>query len=58
VNQPPSEDGRGNQKQSEPLIAAEDALLRGAARGLGLLLSVRFDAARNHAWCGKGHALV
>jgi hypothetical protein len=48
MHEPPGEDGRGENQQSECLVAPESAQLLFAARALGLLLGKRLDAGFNH----------
>ena len=51
MEQPPDEDGSGNKKEPEHLIAPEDAALLGAAGLLVGLLLERFDVGLNHGVC-------
>ena len=48
MKQAPDEDGRGNEKEPEHLVAAEDAALLGTSSMLLDLLLVRLDAGLNH----------
>ena len=51
MEQAPDDDGCGNEKKPERLIAPEDAALFGAARLLVGLLLERLDAGLNHGNC-------